>query len=87
MKNLLLKTGKTLALPAIVYCLFLLMCFSFSNYVWTFEVTGNETVSTARILSALEEEGIRIHTIPCAELSRGRGGPRCMSMPLWRENP
>lgn len=36
---------------------------------------------------SLEEEGIRIHTIPCAELSRGRGGPRCMSMPLWRENP
>ena len=35
---------------------------------------------------ALEEEGIRIHTIPSAELSRGRGGPRCMSMPLWREN-
>ena len=34
----------------------------------------------------LEEEGIRIHTIPCAELSRGRGGPRCMSMPLQREN-
>ncbi|WP_304598194.1 arginine deiminase family protein, partial [Adlercreutzia caecimuris] len=20
-----------------------------------------------------------------AELSRGRGGPRCMSMPAWRE--
>ena len=36
---------------------------------------------------SLEEEGIRIHTIPCAELSRGRGGPRCMSMPLWREDP
>ena len=36
---------------------------------------------------ALEEEGIRIHTIPSAELSRGRGGPRCMSMPLWREDP
>ena len=36
---------------------------------------------------SLEEEGLRIHTIPCAELSRGRGGPRCMSMPLWRENP
>lgn len=33
MKNLLLKTGKTLALPAIVYCLFLLMCFNrFSNW-------------------------------------------------------
>ena len=36
---------------------------------------------------ALEEEGIRIHTIPSAELSRGRGGPRCMSMPLWRDDP
>ena len=36
---------------------------------------------------SLEEAGVRIHTIPCAELSRGRGGPRCMSMPLWRENP
>jgi len=35
---------------------------------------------------SLEEEGIRIHTIPCAELSRGRGGPRCMSMPLVRED-
>ncbi|MVX62082.1 hypothetical protein GKZ27_11630, partial [Enterorhabdus mucosicola] len=22
---------------------------------------------------------------PSAELSRGRGGPRCMSMPAWRE--
>lgn len=36
---------------------------------------------------SLEEAGIRIHVIPSAELSRGRGGPRCMSMPLWRENP
>ena len=35
---------------------------------------------------SLEEAGIRIHTIPSAELSRGRGGPRCMSMPLWRED-
>ncbi|WP_455582754.1 arginine deiminase [Dysosmobacter sp.] len=36
---------------------------------------------------SLEEAGIHIHTIPSAELSRGRGGPRCMSMPLWREDP
>ena len=36
---------------------------------------------------ALEEAGIRIHTIPSAELSRGRGGPRCMSMPLWSDDP
>nr|WP_325185209.1 arginine deiminase [uncultured Oscillibacter sp.] len=36
---------------------------------------------------SLEEHGIKIHTIPSAELSRGRGGPRCMSMPLWRDDP
>lgn len=36
---------------------------------------------------SLEEAGVKIHTIPSAELSRGRGGPRCMSMPLWREFP
>ena len=36
---------------------------------------------------SLEEAGIRIHVIPSAELSRGRGGPRCMSMPLWRDDP
>ena len=34
----------------------------------------------------LEDNGIRIHTIPCSELSRGRGGPRCMSMPFVRED-
>ena len=32
----------------------------------------------------LQEAGIRIHEIPGSELSRGRGGPRCMSMPLIR---
>ncbi|MEG2175331.1 MAG: arginine deiminase [Oscillibacter sp.] len=35
---------------------------------------------------SLEEAGVRIHAIPSGELSRGRGGPRCMSMPLWRED-
>lgn len=35
---------------------------------------------------SLEEAGIRIHKIPSAELSRGRGGPRCMSMPLIRDD-
>ncbi len=34
----------------------------------------------------LEENGIKIHCMPSSELSRGRGGPRCMSMPLFREN-
>lgn len=33
----------------------------------------------------LQEHGIKIHEIPSSELSRGRGGPRCMSMPLVRE--
>ena len=36
---------------------------------------------------SLEEAGIRLHVIPSAELSRGRGGPRCMSMPLIRDDP
>ncbi|HHD2592462.1 arginine deiminase [Clostridium perfringens] len=34
----------------------------------------------------LEKEGIKLHVIPSSELSRGRGGPRCMSMPLIRED-
>ena len=33
----------------------------------------------------LEEKGITLHKMPSSELSRGRGGPRCMSMPLVRE--
>jgi len=33
----------------------------------------------------LEEKGVKLHIIPSSELSRGRGGPRCMSMPLERE--
>lgn len=33
----------------------------------------------------LQENGITTHIISSSELSRGRGGPRCMSMPLVRE--
>lgn len=33
----------------------------------------------------LERENIHVLRIPSGELSRGRGGPRCMSMPLERE--
>ena len=32
----------------------------------------------------LRDEGIQVLEMPSAELSRGRGGPRCMSMPLIR---
>lgn len=32
----------------------------------------------------LQEHGIEICVMPSSELSRGRGGPRCMSMPLQR---
>ncbi len=34
----------------------------------------------------LEEAGVKLHEMPSSELSRGRGGPRCMSMPLYRED-
>ena len=34
----------------------------------------------------LESYGLKLHIIPSSELSRGRGGPRCMSMPLVRED-
>ena len=34
----------------------------------------------------LREAGIKVFEMTSAELSRGRGGPRCMSMPLVRED-
>ncbi len=34
----------------------------------------------------LREKGLTVIEVPSCELSRGRGGPRCMSMPLIRED-
>jgi len=33
----------------------------------------------------LRNHGLTVLEIPSSELSRGRGGPRCMSMPLCRQ--
>lgn len=46
-------------------------------------VVYQRNVVTNKILN---EYGLEVIEIPSAELSRGRGGPRCMSMPLYRED-
>ncbi len=54
----------------------------------TLAIAPGEVVvySRNRVTNALlRDSGVRVHEIPSSELSRGRGGPRCMSMPLVRE--
>lgn len=46
-------------------------------------IVYNRNTETNRIL---REYGLKVIEISSAELSRGRGGPRCMSMPLKRED-
>ena len=42
--------------------------------------------SSIEVVNILREAGIKVLEMHSAELSRGRGGPRCMSMPLIRED-
>ncbi|MEG1350924.1 MAG: arginine deiminase [Bacilli bacterium] len=46
-------------------------------------IVYDRNVETNKIL---REHGLTVLEMPSAELSRGRGGPRCMSMPLVRED-
>jgi len=36
--------------------------------------------------SIMRKRALQVIEVPSAEMSRGRGGPRCMSMPLFRED-
>lgn len=46
-------------------------------------VTYDRNYMTNKVL---KERGVEVIEIPSGELSRGRGGPRCMSMPLVRDD-
>ncbi|MED3661469.1 arginine deiminase [Ureibacillus terrenus] len=46
-------------------------------------ITYNRNYVTNQLL---RENGIEVIEVPSSELSRGRGGPRCMSMPLVRKD-
>lgn len=38
----------------------------------------------SRVRDQLVDHGLTVHTIPGSELVKGRGGPRCMSRPIYR---
>ena len=46
--------------------------------------TSAGDITNLNTLLGLDKKGIKVLSIPSAELSRGRGGPRCMSCPVNR---
>jgi len=46
-------------------------------------ITYNRNYVTNELL---DKSGVKVLEMPSSELSRGRGGPRCMSMPINRDN-
>jgi len=51
-----------------------------------FPMNLTESVLAIGISERTSPNVLEVIEMPSAELSRGRGGPRCMSMPLWRED-
>ncbi len=55
----------------------------------TFAIAPGEIVTYDRnyvSIDLLKKHGIKVNEIPSSELARGRGGARCMSQPIWRED-
>ena len=51
-------------------------------------IANREVVAFDRNLATIEllqKAGVKVHLISSSEISKARGGPRCMSMPMWRE--
>ena len=44
-----------------------------------------EVLDIEAVKEVLDKNGIEVIEVPSSELSRGRGGPHCMSMPLERQ--
>jgi N-dimethylarginine dimethylaminohydrolase len=40
--------------------------------------------SAPGVRRALEARGVEVHTYAASELSKGDGGPTCLTAPLWR---